>query len=300
MGSSGSRQGAAASVNLRAPDDGEVSEVETEPTEAEPIEPIPEPRPVAETPAPQEPQEPAPQPDESLSETELAEDDELELPEPDPLPDPRESEAPTLDAVGELETDEPNPQDLATETVDLLDSDTRSPETRDDPIERTREAELSFDLGITELTVTVTVPEYALPGAPSVPGTVTSSAAVLDQDLKVDRVAAIDAIETPLGRYRAELDEVILERWLAADLPVAEQALGITGDTTVIFRVRRNGKVENLHLTQSSGYSQIDKLALFSIPDRLPPIPRKLGMKHVYHRYIFHYRAGTVSRTSEP
>ncbi|TVQ90090.1 MAG: hypothetical protein EA397_14155 [Deltaproteobacteria bacterium] len=243
--------------------------------QAEPIEPSTEPQTVDPTePQPEPADEPEPHEDTAQEGVEIPTEGVALLEDQDPRADA------DVAALAEAQTELPE----ATPTEDPVDPD---------------QAALRFDLGLARRPDADQPSEAARPGAPTAPGLGTVSNQARHEALTRHHVARITTADTPLGRYRADLDEIIAANWLASDLPIHERSMGVQGDTTVIFRVKRNGKVQNKHLTQRSGFDALDQLAFDAIPDKLPKVPRELGMRFVYHRYIFHYRAQTSAERSD-
>jgi len=134
-------------------------------------------------------------------------------------------------------------------------------------------------------------PRAAHAGARRFEGAAPSSPqAVVDEEVDLGRITWVEATETPLGHYTERVHEVIGELWRSQDLDPDERARGIQGDVTVSFIVARNGRVSNLGLVKSSGHPDLDRIALHSVPRRLPRFPRDVHLQSVLQRITFHYR----------
>ena len=164
----------------------------------------------------------------------------------------------------------------------------------DDPFEAWEElesiADLRDDLGFGGRDRSRTRPERALPGTSDSDGNRPTSPKNALGQLKVDWVSVSDAMATPVGRYRARIDEVVEDRWVRSDLSVHERATGIQGSVVVVFKVEANGKVHDKAITRSSGHPPLDRMAQDAIPERLPRFPTSLERPELFHRYQFHYR----------
>ncbi|MBA2321386.1 MAG: TonB family protein [Deltaproteobacteria bacterium] len=95
---------------------------------------------------------------------------------------------------------------------------------------------------------------------------------------------------TPLGRYVARLEDVILARWKTVDLPISDRARGVAGRVGVRYRVSPDGRTSGVELSASSGYALLDTLALRAIPERVPPFPAEMGrMAPLWHDVSLRY-----------
>jgi TonB family protein len=150
--------------------------------------------------------------------------------------------------------------------------------------------DLRAELGWGGVADTRAPPRRTTPGVESEDGHLPTSPQITAADLAIAEVVFVEAVDTPLGRYRGVLDEEIRANWLASDLSVHDRALGLQGDTTLEFRVVAGGRVEAKRIVRSSGIPALDALALDAVPERLPRIPKELGMTVLYHRYTFRYR----------
>jgi TonB family protein len=94
----------------------------------------------------------------------------------------------------------------------------------------------------------------------------------------------------PLGDYVATLERAILERWSSMDLDVHARAIGIQGDVTVRYRIRRSGTTSDVRVVRSSGLPSLDGMAIRAIPARLPRIPDAVGREELHHEITLRYR----------
>ncbi len=111
---------------------------------------------------------------------------------------------------------------------------------------------------------------------------------------RVGPTSLAGAVSTPLGVYLDEVERVVAARWSSAELPLVERVLGRGGEVVLEFRVRRSGEVRDLRVSRPSGLGALDAAALGSIPDRLPPIPRELGLRSYLHRLTLTWSPGRV------
>ena len=119
----------------------------------------------------------------------------------------------------------------------------------------------------------------------------SSQTVLTDEDRHRDHVA-VDAQATPLGRYLAEVERIVITRWYATDLPMATRTLGLTGDVTLQFHVDRRGHVAGLRVLTSSGHQALDVLALGAVPGAFPRFPRDVSVDGYLHRLTLRYRSG--------
>ncbi len=111
---------------------------------------------------------------------------------------------------------------------------------------------------------------------------------------RVGPTSLAGAVSTPLGVYLDEVERVVAARWSSAELPLVDRVLGRGGEVVLEFRVRRSGEVRDLRVSRPSGLGALDAAALGSIPDRLPPIPRELGLRSYMHRLTLTWSPGRV------
>lgn len=209
---------------------------------------------------------------------------------PAPRPDDRADEGGTEQAVDEDEPipDEREPDDNPEEGE--ADEEIEVPEQHESV------SDLRAALGWGGVDRQRTRPRRTLPGTESSDGNLPTSPKVSDDELDLARFAVVDAKDTPLGRYRAAINEEIDASWHQMDLSVHERALGIQGDVTVVFHVQHNGRVSDATIVRRSGHASLDQMALDAIPDRLPRFPKDIEQDAIYHLYTFHYRNQLIVR----
>jgi hypothetical protein len=85
-------------------------------------------------------------------------------------------------------------------------------------------------------------------------------------------VSSVNALGTPLGRYRKVLLDAIGSRWYAF-LDQKRDLINI-GTTRVVFVIDRSGRVNNLKVIENSANEASANVCIQSIQDaQLPPIP---------------------------
>jgi outer membrane biosynthesis protein TonB len=85
-------------------------------------------------------------------------------------------------------------------------------------------------------------------------------------------VSSVNALGTPLGRYRKILLDAIGSRWYAF-LDQKRDLINI-GTTHVVFLVDRDGHVKNLKVIENTGNEALANVCIQSVQDaQLPPIP---------------------------
>ena len=127
---------------------------------------------------------------------------------------------------------------------------------------------------------------------PELPGSgeqATSRNALIAEHYDLADIAFVAAKETPEGHYLEEVTTVVNARWSELDLSLDDRARGIGGNVVVLFRVHRNGKVEDVLVERSSGNVDLDRLALSAVPERLPRFPKDLEHNQLVHRMHFRY-----------
>jgi TonB family protein len=124
------------------------------------------------------------------------------------------------------------------------------------------------------------------------------SAMLLEEDLPLDVELAINAIETPLGRYAAGIDQLMRDAWKP---PLEAQLMSGYGVTTVTFRVDARGRVTDKEITRMSGISGLDIAALVAVPDKVPRPDRELLApgEHLHVTYTFRHSSPIVSRSAQ-
>lgn len=87
--------------------------------------------------------------------------------------------------------------------------------------------------------------------------------------------SAVNAVGTPLGRYRKELEDAIGSRWYY--YVNAQRDLASIGTTTITFDIAADGSITNMHITENTGTEATVGIALRSIQEaKFPPIPSEL------------------------
>ena len=87
--------------------------------------------------------------------------------------------------------------------------------------------------------------------------------------------SAVNAIGTPLGRYRKMLEDAIGSRWYYH--VKAKSDLISIGTTSVTFEIMPDGSVGKLRVTENTGNEASASVALRSIQEtKLPPIPEDI------------------------
>lgn len=84
--------------------------------------------------------------------------------------------------------------------------------------------------------------------------------------------SAVDAAATPLGRYKKELSDAIGSRWYY----YVNEQMGLlnVGTVDIRFRVRQNGKVENIQVLHNSSNESFASVSVQAIMEaEIPPIP---------------------------
>ncbi|GEM_PF-5585264 len=123
------------------------------------------------------------------------------------------------------------------------------------------------------------------------------SATVLPEDIPLDVEALVSAVETPLGRYAASIDQLLREAWAP---PLEAQVMSGYGVTTIQFRVDNRGRVTDKELTRLSGVPGLDIAALGAVPQRVPRPDRDLMTEqdHLTVTYTFRHSSPIVSRSA--
>jgi outer membrane biosynthesis protein TonB len=87
--------------------------------------------------------------------------------------------------------------------------------------------------------------------------------------------SAVNALGTPLGRYKKLLEDAIGSRWY--HYTAAKNDLISIGTTSITFDILPNGSVANLRITENTGNEASASIALRSIQEtKFPPIPEDL------------------------
>ena len=121
------------------------------------------------------------------------------------------------------------------------------------------------------------------------------TALVLKEEIRLDVEVAINAVETPLGRYAASIDQVLRENW---EPPFEAQIMSGYGVTTVTFLVDSRGRVTEKEVTRMSGVSGLDVAALVAVPPKVERPDREVlsGGTHLRIQYTFRHSSPVVSR----
>jgi TonB family protein len=196
----------------------------------------------------------------------------------DPAEDPTPTE-PTEDPTDDpAEAAQPDPAIAATDAVAALDEV--------DPVDALRDA-----LGwgrIDRTTLRQRNADVGEIGATASPD--ASEQTVLPDEH--DRIGPLDVstVGSPLGRYVAEIETIVRERWHQVDLDPLHRVLGVHGIATVQLYIHRTGRVTDIVLHASSGNPHLDAMALSAIPTTLPRIPREVDLEGLHHRISLRYR----------
>jgi len=183
-------------------------------------------------------------------------------PVPDVTPDARVAASPEPQPTPPVSSPSPPPNALA-----LLDP----------PIRRATRAELSTPPPATPPPDSATANRPPEPARPSRPG--------YQPELRSDRITgginnrgrpSVNAIGTPLGRYKKMLSDAIGSRWYYY---VNRQIDLVTiGTVEIHFVVDRNGKASGLRVTANSSNESFASISLRSILEaKIPPIPDEVA-----------------------
>ena len=87
--------------------------------------------------------------------------------------------------------------------------------------------------------------------------------------------SAVNAVGTPVGRYRKMLEDAVGSRWYY--YVKAKADLISIGTTSVTFDIMPDGSINNLRITENTANEASASVALRSIQEsKLPPIPEEL------------------------
>ncbi|HEY1769133.1 MAG TPA: hypothetical protein VGG02_02610 [Chthoniobacterales bacterium] len=87
--------------------------------------------------------------------------------------------------------------------------------------------------------------------------------------------SAVNAVGTPLGRYKKALEDAIGSRWYY--YINSRRDLVVIGTTTITFDIAPDGSVANMHMTENTTSEATAGIALRSIQEtKFPPIPEDL------------------------
>lgn len=87
--------------------------------------------------------------------------------------------------------------------------------------------------------------------------------------------SAVNAVGTPLGRYRKQIEDAIGSRWY---FMINERVdLASIGTTALTFRIAADGSISNVRITENTTSEAAASIALRSIQEtKFPPIPEEL------------------------
>jgi TonB family protein len=84
-----------------------------------------------------------------------------------------------------------------------------------------------------------------------------------------------------LEAYLAQVEALLRRRWLARDLSLERRAAGGQGWVLLQYVIEADGRVRDLALARQSGEPELDRMALASVPARLPrPPPDLAPLRH--------------------
>ncbi len=124
------------------------------------------------------------------------------------------------------------------------------------------------------------------------------TATVLPEDAVADGQAGVSAVATPTGRYIAEVEALVVERWNANPVPPDQVAMGVSGSVVVELRIDRTGRVFDVRIVKHSGFPILDMQARNAIPDRVPRIPHDVPQDEIVERVTMRTRNATPVRTA--
>lgn len=102
--------------------------------------------------------------------------------------------------------------------------------------------------------------------------TATTPPLVVERTVDEDDLTIASARFDPLAPYMDEIEETVDARWKEIT-PLEVRAMGLQGTAVVAIEVDARGRVVNKTLLKQSGYSQLDEIALASIPKRVKRPP---------------------------
>ncbi len=109
-------------------------------------------------------------------------------------------------------------------------------------------------------------------------------------DLILSWTAAIDARGTELGAYINRVERLIAERWSELDLSPHARGVGKQGEVVLRYRILSSGRVDEVSVVRSSGVPELDRMAMASVPPRVPRIPRRVELSTLVHEIVLRYR----------
>ncbi len=102
--------------------------------------------------------------------------------------------------------------------------------------------------------------------------TATTSPLVLERTVDDGPVTQAEAMLHPHAHYMDEVRTGIEERWRELT-PLEVRAMGLQGTAVVVLEIDGRGRVVTKTLTKRSGHSELDQLALASVPTRVKRPP---------------------------
>ncbi|MCP4803950.1 MAG: TonB family protein [Proteobacteria bacterium] len=123
----------------------------------------------------------------------------------------------------------------------------------------------------------------------------TTTPTSVERDVDDGDLTQVSARAHELGPYRDSLEDGIHNRWLELT-PLEVRAMGLQGTSVVRFEVDHKGRVVTKTLVKKSGYSQLDQVALASIPTRVERPPKGSADPVFEHTLEFSYTDRWASR----
>lgn len=175
---------------------------------------------------------------------------------PKPSPTPEKSVAPTP-------TPAPDTEEMA-----LL---TNTPK----PIPSPPSTEEKTDVPTPSETATPTPPPETTPPAPASTYRDLQQQTIIRGGISNRGRSAVNAVGTPLGRYRKQIEDAIGSRWY---FMINERVdLASIGTTALTFRITADGTISNVRITENTTSEAAASIALRSIQEtKFPPIPEEL------------------------
>jgi TonB family protein len=109
-------------------------------------------------------------------------------------------------------------------------------------------------------------------------------------DAEVSFRPASELEGSALGPYVDDLERRVMDRWSAMELDIQARALGIQGDVTVRYRIRRSGATADVRVARSSGLPALDGMAIRAIPARVGRLPAAFEGEELHHEVTLRYR----------
>jgi hypothetical protein len=125
----------------------------------------------------------------------------------------------------------------------------------------------------------------------------TDRSLVIDEAVELDIASALNAVETPLGRYAALIDQALRDGWAP---PIEDRVMSGYCVTTVTFRVDVRGRVSDKDFVRLCGVEGLDDAAFEAVPERVPrPNNEVLARgEHLTVTYSFRHSSPIVSRSA--